>query len=549
MRERVFGMEAEYALVVLGAGGELLPTEVAADRLMRLARRSFPCLIDVSSRSGIFLVCGRLYVDRGIHPEFATVEVNHPSEAVRGVLAGERLLCRLAEELEKSPTLSEVLIFKCNVDYSGALSTWGCHESYLHTIDDPDLLRRQILPFLVSRVVLCGAGGFSPNSPGIEFSLSPRTEHLQRVSGESSTDNRPIYHTKDESLSTGGYHRLHLLCGESLCSWIATWWKVGATALVVAMIEAGLTPGENVQIGLPLTAMRTFARDPECRAVAKTDDGRRLTARQIQQAYLETAERHLHEPFMPVWAAEVCRVWRQLLDLLEGAPESVAAVLDWAMKLALFKDRVRRQGGPEWASLPLWNGVLRRVRGMLTREGYPGGPLTVEMIRQASTLVVDEVEQTRYLKRRGIGWDGLEPHLKLRAGLFEMDTRFGQLGPRGIFSQLDAADVLMHRVHGVDRIDEAVDNPPEFGRARVRGKCIQELTARKERYLCSWHYILDTEQDQMLDLHDPFCSEQEWQPRCALTTDEIAMRVRRRVWRHADAAREMSDLARLLGGL
>ena len=69
-----------------------------------------------------------------------------------------------------------------------------------------------------------------------------------------------IFHTKNESLSMKGYHRLHLLCGESLCSERATWLKIGITALIVAMIEGGGRPGNTVQLKDPLASMHLFAR-------------------------------------------------------------------------------------------------------------------------------------------------------------------------------------------------------------------------------------------------------------------------------------------------
>ncbi len=101
---------------------------------------------------------------------------------------------------------------------------------------------------------------------------------------------RGIFHTKDESLSSEGYHRLHVLCGESLCSHLGAWLKVGTTALVVAMIDAGLRPGDGVRLKSPLSAMQTFASDPQCKATVLSARGKRLTAHMIQRHYLEQAE-------------------------------------------------------------------------------------------------------------------------------------------------------------------------------------------------------------------------------------------------------------------
>ena len=68
--------------------------------------------------------------------------------------------------------------------------------------------------------------------------------HLTAEVSDQSTHSRGVLHTKNESLSSPGYNRLHLLCSESLFSEWGTFLRVGITALVVAMIEAGLRPGE-----------------------------------------------------------------------------------------------------------------------------------------------------------------------------------------------------------------------------------------------------------------------------------------------------------------
>ena len=168
--------------------------------------------------------------------------------------------------------MSQILVFKGNVDYSGSGSSWGCHESYLHSAN-ADALRAQLIPHLVSRVIYTGAGGFNSLSPGIEFMLSPRAAHLSEVVSAGSMVKRGIIHTRDESLSRPGLHRQHLLCGESLQSDRAAWLQVGATALVVAMIEAGVPCAEGLALEAPTQALGTFVRDVRCRATVEMQDG------------------------------------------------------------------------------------------------------------------------------------------------------------------------------------------------------------------------------------------------------------------------------------
>src|SRR5206468_7563587 len=129
--------------------------------------------------------------------------------------AGHAILDSLVSELRSAVPGLRVNLFRCNVDYSGISSTWGCHESYLHRAD-PSLMAEQIVPHLLTRIVYSGAGGFNTLSRRREFVLSPRAPFIERTVSSESTHSRGVYHTKDESRSSAGYHRLHLSFGATL---------------------------------------------------------------------------------------------------------------------------------------------------------------------------------------------------------------------------------------------------------------------------------------------------------------------------------------------
>src|SRR5262249_19171785 len=152
--------------------------------------------------------------------------------------------------MTREPGVAQVVLARSNVCYA-TWNTWGCHESYGHRAL-PASLPPQIIPHLVSRITFTGAGGFNSLSPGLEFLLSPRVAHLDTAVSDYSTHSRGIFHTKDETLTTTGQHRLHIICGESLCSQTALWLKVGTTALVMALIDGGVKPGEGVQLPDPV---------------------------------------------------------------------------------------------------------------------------------------------------------------------------------------------------------------------------------------------------------------------------------------------------------
>ena len=512
MGQRIFGLETEYAFTALGPRAVRIPPETALGRFMELAKR-LPHLSGKDS-GGIFLQNGsRFYLDSGNHPEVAIPEVVNPWDACRYILAGERILADLARQLVAAERrIEQVFLTSCNVGYGGRPTTWACHESYGHQADLGEL-PSQLIPHLVSRVIFTGAGGFNNRSSGMEFMVSPRVAHLERTSSSDSQRNRGIYHDKDESLSFDGFHRLHVLCGESACSHTASWLKVASTALVVAMIEARLLGDRAVQLRNPLAAMGCFGLDVDCKARVRGTNGRPWSALEIQRHYLERAEAHLDHPVMPPWAPVACRRWREMLDRLEGAPQSVAKTLDWAIKLSLYRDYAERRG-ITWESLPHWNHVLvqldRALRG--NRQEGSLASVCVELLASGSPVADDVARLTPWLRQRGMRWDQLETVLALRQQLYEIDSRFSQLGEQGIFGSLDRAGVLEHRFEGVDNIEHAMANPPEIGRAHLRGECIRRFHRNGSNYRCDWRGVWDFQEGRFLDLSDPFAAEEKWTP-------------------------------------
>jgi hypothetical protein len=117
---------------------------------------------------------------------------------------------------------------------------------------------------------------------------------------------------------------------------------------------------------------------------------------------------------------------------------------------------------------------------------------------------------TGFLEEKGLSLDALDSVFKLRQELLEIDTRFGQLGGRGIFAGLDRAGVLAHHVSGVDAIEQAITEPPAAGRARIRGEVIRRLAGQNGRYQCDWQGIFDASTNRILDLSEPFEAVERW---------------------------------------
>jgi hypothetical protein len=389
------------------------------------------------------------------------------------------------------------------VDYSGSGATWACHENYSHCADS-GRLRSNLIPHLVTRIIYTGAGGLNPLAGDLQFCLSPRVCHLTQVTSASSTCERGIYHSKDEPLARGGWRRLHILAGESLCSDFGIFLKAGATALVAALTEAGHLPGDAVRLRDPLGAMRAFNTDPTCRCTAETEAGEQLSALEIQRRYLECAERNLGHPVLPTWAESVCRTWRETLDALERDPGLLSRRLDWLIKRALFQQHIEARRF-SWETIDLCNTVVRKV--VQVEPGLPPSRLRqAGGLRGFSRALTEALEPLEVLlAAHGLSLDVIGAFARLRAELCELDLRFGRVGPEGLFAKLDRAGLLDHRVAGVEPRDikAAAEEPPAGGRAGVRGRLIRQMVRERRACSCDWTGLWDETTGQTVDLSDP----------------------------------------------
>jgi proteasome accessory factor A len=502
----MFGVESEYAVAGLN-GKEPMRRDDLVNRFVRVARRRLAHLPDTGSSSGMFLENGaRFYIDCGLHPEMTTPECTTPWEFARYVKAGERILEGLTQEVQaEAGAAAEIMCFRCNVDYSGSGSTWGCHESVLHRAN-PASLPDQLMPHLVTRVIYTGAGGFNPLVNRLEFCVAPRLMHIQQAVSGDSTGNRGIFHTKNEPLAGDGYNRLHILCGESLCSETAIVLKIGATALVAVMAEEGLKPGAALRLAAPLDALHTVSSDVTCKQKLRLAGGGEATAIEIQRRLLQLAERN--RDVLPPWADAICALWRLTLDRLEGAPDSVATVLDWAIKLRLFHDRAERRGIP-MERFAFLNSIVQRLNAALAGVGMNGRDVRLSAILGPESPIPEEVARIGSVAAaEGLAWDDLERFLTLRDEFYQIDTRFGQIGPRGIFTELDRRGVLDHKVAAVDGVEAAMREPPAVGRAKLRGEIVRRLSGQG-RARCSWVAVFGPD-GRTLDLSDPFATAEVW---------------------------------------
>jgi len=147
----------------------------------------------------------------------------------------------------------------------------------------------------------------------------------------------------------------------------ATYLKVGTAALVLSMIEDGYTV-HGLELEDPVKAIREVSRDPTLKKKVKLDDGRQMTAIEIQQVYLKRAREYLnqqaHEPILD----DVYDKWERMLQQLEEDPMQLIHQVDWVTKKHLIQSYVDKKNcgwdDPRVLLLDLQFHDVKRTRGL-----------------------------------------------------------------------------------------------------------------------------------------------------------------------------------------
>ena len=280
----------------------------------------------------------RYYVDHA-HPEISTPECRGIREAVVYDRAAEEIVRR---SMEYSRSLLaddvELLLYKNNSDGKG--NSYGCHENYLIDRGVPfGRLVADITPHFVTRQVFTGAGKVGSEEPGtsaadVPFQISQRADFFEEEVGLETTLKRPIVNTRDEPhCDPVKYRRLHVIVGDANMSEVATYLKLGTTAIVLTMIEDDTFPSD-LALANPVPAIRIVSHDPSLTRTIGLRDGRRMTALDVQWSILEAARRHQkNRGFAAVEDADdVLDRWEQVLTGLASDRSTVADVVDWVAK-------------------------------------------------------------------------------------------------------------------------------------------------------------------------------------------------------------------------
>jgi Pup amidohydrolase len=360
---KVVGIETEYGILVRGADvNPIAASSLLVNAYISQFRRrvtwdfedespandargflmdgALPPDVETHLVNAVLTNGARYYVDHA-HPEVSTPECVDALEIVRWDRAAELIVRRsmaLAQRLV--PDGAEVVAYKNNSDGKG--NSYGCHENYLVAREVPfGRIVSQVTPHFVTRQIFCGAGKVGCELPGVSardvpFQLSQRADFFEEEVGLETTLKRPIVNTRDEPhCDATKYRRLHVIVGDANMSEVATFLKVGTSAIVLAMIE---------------------------------DD---------------------------VMGAEVLRRWEEVLAGLESDRDKVASVVDWVAKervLHAFADRHGLAWGDvKLRAIDLQYHDMRPEKCLADRVGLE----TIVSLADAESAMTEPPETTR----------------------------------------------------------------------------------------------------------------------------------------------------------
>ncbi len=372
---RIFGIENEYGVTCTFRGQRRLsPDEVA--------RYLFRRVVSWGRSSNVFLSNGaRLYLDVGSHPEYATPECDALTDLVTHDKAGERILEGLLVDAERrlreEGIAGDVYLFKNNTDSAG--NSYGCHENYLvGRHGEFTRLADVLIPFLVTRQLVAGAGKVLQTPRGAVYCVSQRAEHIWEGVSSATTRSRPIINTRDEPHADAErFRRLHVIVGDSNMCETTTMLKVGATDLVLRMIEAGVVM-RDLTLENPIRAIREVSHDMTGRRKVRLANGREASGLEIQTEYFSKARDFAARRGIDEGAVKrVLDLWERTLTAIDtGDLDLVGREIDWVIKYRLIEEYRKRSqismAHPRVAQLDLAYHDIRRDRGLyylLERRG------------------------------------------------------------------------------------------------------------------------------------------------------------------------------------
>jgi proteasome accessory factor A len=226
-----------------------------------------------------------------------------------------------------------------------------------------------------------------------------------------------------------------------------TFVKVGATCLILSMIEDRHTILRDLSLEQPIKAFREISMDPfgDGHCKVRLANGREMTALELQEEICGRVEAYVIKRDIPGDQLEALRLWRGVLTQLRVDPLALADRLDWVAKYSLIE-------------------ALRAKENL---------PLTDPKVQLIDLLYHDTDPQ------------------------------------RGLYHRLASKGNLIRMVDE-SRVQAAVTQAPETTRARMRGAFVRRAKEKNRDFTVDWvHLKLNDQVQRTVLMKDPFKSHDD----------------------------------------
>ena len=365
MDTRIFGLRNEYSVVFSAGGQRQLSPEEAG-------RRLFGPVASGGHATGVLLRNeGRLHLEAASRPGYATPECGSVPDLVVHDKAGERilegLLAEAGQRLREEGDAGAISVLKTSAGPAGR--PYGCQEDYLVARrGEFGRLADILIPFLVTRQLICGAGTVVQAPRGAVYCLSRPAGRTGNGLSSVASRSRPLIGTRDEPRAAAGLRRLRVSVSDPAMSETTTLLKAGATDLVLRMAEAG-TVLPDLTLDNPVRAIGEVSRDITGRSRVRLAHGQRMSALDIQREYLTRAKDFTGSRGADPVSRRVLGLWERALDAIgAGNLDAIAREIDWVIKYQLI-ERYRAEhdvplSAPEVAQADLAYHDIRRGHGL-----------------------------------------------------------------------------------------------------------------------------------------------------------------------------------------
>jgi proteasome accessory factor A len=119
--------------------------------------------------------------------------------------------------------------------------------------------------------------------------------------------------------------------------------KVGTTSLIISMIEDNFVDFSEVSLTNPVDEIKLISKDLEMKQTYTVKNGKKLTAINIQEWYLEKSKSYLSKIGYDDYSRQVVEFWEQTLTGLKTDKWILADRIDWIAKLSLINKYREKQ--------------------------------------------------------------------------------------------------------------------------------------------------------------------------------------------------------------